>query len=62
VQPLGKWQLEQQEIDDSLILKLGTKDGFEVAFALNEEHAGSLGAALLETPRDTDPPLVRRPN
>ncbi|HEY0185813.1 MAG TPA: hypothetical protein VGC09_23670 [Rhodopila sp.] len=60
VQKLGKWQLEQQAVDDELILKLGTKDGFEVAFALNGEHAGSLGAALLETPRETT--LVRRPN
>jgi hypothetical protein len=62
VQRLGKWQLEQQEVDDGLILKLGTKDGFEVAFALNDEHAGSLGAALLEPQRETDPTLVRRPN
>jgi hypothetical protein len=62
VQRLGKWQLEQQEVDDGLILKLGTMDGFEVAFALNEEHAGSLGAALLETPRETEPLLARRPN
>jgi hypothetical protein len=62
VQRLGKWQLEQQEADDGLILKLGTMDGFEVAFALNGDHAGSLGAALLETPRETNPTLVRRPN
>jgi hypothetical protein len=61
VQPLAKWQLEQQEIEDGLILKLGTKDGFEVAFALDGEHAGSLGAALLETPRESGPTL-RRPN
>jgi hypothetical protein len=52
VQHLGKWQLEQQEIDDGLILKLGTTDGFEVAFALNHEHAGSLGSALLNSRRD----------
>jgi hypothetical protein len=58
VQRLGKWQLEQQETDEGLILKLGTNDGFEVAFALNDEHAGSLGFALLET----TPTLVRRPN
>jgi hypothetical protein len=58
VQPLAKWQLEQQEIEDGLILKLGTKDGFEVAFALDEEHAGSLGAALLETPG----PTLRKPH
>jgi hypothetical protein len=61
VQPLAKWQLEQQEIEDGLILKLGTKDGFEVAFALDEEHAGSLGAALLETPCEPGP-TSRRPN
>jgi hypothetical protein len=62
VQRLGKWQLEQHAIDDELILKLGTNDGFEVAFALNDQHAGSLGAALLEPQRETDPTLVRRPN
>jgi hypothetical protein len=60
VQRLGKWQLEQQAVDDGLILKLGTTDGFEVAFALNGEHADTLGAALLEVPRETT--LVRRPN
>jgi hypothetical protein len=62
VQRLGKWQLEHEETDDRLILKLGTNDGFEVAFALNEEHAGSLGFALLRPPRETSPTLVRRPN
>jgi hypothetical protein len=58
VQRLGKWQLEQQEAAGELILKLGTKDGFEVAFALNNEHAGSLGAALL----DTEPASPWQPN
>jgi hypothetical protein len=62
VQRLGKWQLEQQALDDGLILKLGTADGFEVAFALNEEHADALGAALLETPREVEPAFMRRPN
>jgi hypothetical protein len=62
VQRLGKWQLEQQQIDDGVILKLGTQDGFEVAFALNNEHADSLGTALLEAPRETEPLLVRRLN
>jgi hypothetical protein len=62
VQRLGKWQLEQPELDDGLILKLRTNEGFEVAFALNEEHAGSLGTALLEAPREIEPTLVRRPN
>ena len=47
VQQLGGWKLEQQEIDDRLILKLGTTDGFEIAFALNPQHADQLGAALL---------------
>lgn len=62
VQGLGNWQLERQTSGDGLILKLGTQDGFEVAFALNGEHAGSLGAALLQTPRETGPTLVRRLN
>ncbi len=62
VQRLAKWQLEQQAHDDGVILKLGTQDGFEVAFALNHDHIGSLGAALLETPRETEPHLVRRLN
>jgi hypothetical protein len=61
VQRLGKWQLEQQEIGDGLILKLGTKDGFEVAFALNPDHADSLGTALLEAPRETET-TARRPH
>jgi hypothetical protein len=63
VQRLGRWQLEQPASDEGLILKLRTTDGFAVAFALNAEHAGSLGAALLEeTPRETGPTLIRRPN
>jgi hypothetical protein len=36
-------------------LKLDTQDGFEVAFALDDEHAGSLGAALLDTLRVSEP-------
>jgi hypothetical protein len=62
VRRLGKWKLEQQEIDDRLILKLGTRDGFEVVFTLNTEHTGSLGAALLETPREPESLLERRLN
>jgi hypothetical protein len=62
VQHLGQWQLEQQNHGDNLILKLGTTDGFEVAFALNGKHAGSLGAALLQAPNETEPTLVRRPH
>ena len=59
VQCLGSWQIEQAEADPSLILRLGTRDGFEVAFALNGSDAGSLGAALLATP---DIQTSRRPN
>jgi hypothetical protein len=60
VQWLGNWQLEQQRSGNGLILKLGTQNGFEVAFALNDKHAGSLGAALLRAPSDST--LVRRLN
>jgi hypothetical protein len=63
VQRLVRWQLEQPAIDDGLILKLGTTEGFEVAFALNPDHACSLGAALLqETSCQAEPTLIRRPN
>jgi hypothetical protein len=49
VQPLGDWRLEQAEGDNGLILKLGTPDGFEVAFTVPDPDAASLGAALLTT-------------
>jgi len=62
VHPLGSWRIEQAEGDSGLILKLGTRDGFEVAFAVPIEDAGSLGAALLSTPNETTPSLTRRPN
>jgi hypothetical protein len=62
VQQLGRWHLEKQTHGDHLILKLNTTDGFEVAFALNHQHAGSLGTALLETPNETESTLVRRLN
>jgi hypothetical protein len=61
VQRLGTWQIEQAAGNADLILKLGTPDGFEVAFALNEPDADSLGAALLKTP-DTGQTKKRRPN
>ena len=32
VQGLGRWQLEQGECASGLILKLGTRDVFEIAF------------------------------
>jgi hypothetical protein len=62
VQRLGRWTLEQAESDAGLILKLGTRDGFEVAFALNGRDADSLGAALLAAPDDTNQPDMRRPH
>jgi hypothetical protein len=62
VQRLGAWRLEQLEGDTGLLLKLGTTDGFEVAFVLNDEHAGSLGTALLAAPDDTTPTLTGRPH
>ncbi len=62
VHPLGDWRLEQAKGDNGLILKLGTRDGFEVAFAVPEEEAGSLGTALLTTGSETNSTLTRRPN
>jgi hypothetical protein len=62
VHPLGAWQLELAEGDNGLILKLGTHDGFEAAFAVPDEDACSLGAALL-TPADEATFIqTRRPN
>src|ERR1700726_1762160 len=43
----------QAQGDPSLILKLGTRDGFEVAFALNNRDAGSLGMTLVAMARTT---------
>ena len=62
VQRLGAWQLEQLEGDSGKLLKLGTTDGFEVAFMLTDAHAGSLGSALLATPNDIPPSLTGRPH
>jgi hypothetical protein len=62
VHPLGGWRLEQVDGGNGLILKLGTRDGFEVTFAVADEDAGSLGMALLTTPNETTSILTRRPN
>jgi hypothetical protein len=62
VQPLGIWNIELHEPDRSLLVKLGTTDGFEVAFALSAEHADALGTALLDARQTITPPLTRRPN
>jgi hypothetical protein len=62
VQRLGRWVIEQAESDAGLILKLGTRDGFEVAFVLNGNDACALGAALLAAPDNTNQPEMRRPH
>ena len=62
VQRLGRWALEQAESDAGLILKLGTRDGFEVAFALDGHDACALGTALLAASSDTNQPDMRRPH
>jgi hypothetical protein len=62
VHPLGGWRLEQADGGNGLILKLGTRDGFEVAFAVAGEDAGSLGLALLTKPNEITSILTRRPN
>jgi hypothetical protein len=62
VHPLGAWQLELAEGGNGLILKLGTPDGFEVAFAVPDEDACSLGAALQTPAGQADPNQMRRPN
>jgi hypothetical protein len=60
VHPLGEWRLEQAEGDSGVILKLGTRDGFEVAFAVPDQDADSLGTALLMTSGQPTSTLTRR--
>ncbi len=62
VQPLGCWRLERAENGARLILQLGTRDGFEVAFALEGHDANALGAALRAVPDGTNQPAMRRPH
>lgn len=62
VQPLGRWRLELAENASGLILQLGTRDGFEGAFALNGHNADQLGAALLAAPNEPNQPEMRRPH
>jgi hypothetical protein len=59
VQPIGSWRLERAESDLGLILRLGTRDSFEIAFAWNGSDADPVGAALLSVP---DTSTSRRPN
>jgi hypothetical protein len=60
VQQLGTWQIEQAEGEPSLILRLSTCDGFEVAFSLKGTDADSLGTALLAAPDNIDRSKTRR--
>jgi len=60
VQQLSTWQIEQAEGEPWLILKLGTRDGFEVAFSLKGKDADSLGTALIAAPDDIDQSKTRR--
>jgi hypothetical protein len=62
VHPLGDWRLEQAEGDNGLILQLGTQDGFEVAFTVQDADAGSLGSALLGSMTRAASTQSRRPN
>ena len=61
VQPLGTWRIEQAAGTPGLILRLGTPDGFEVAFALKRQDADALCTALLQA-ADTGQSKMRRPN
>lgn len=61
VQRLGSWRVEQAAANAGLILRLGTNDGFEVAFSLNGDDADALGAALSAAPGN-EPTNMRRPN
>jgi hypothetical protein len=62
VHPLAAWRLEQAEMRDALILKLATRDGFEVAFAVCDEDAARIGMALLQPSTISTETLTRRPN
>jgi hypothetical protein len=61
VHQLGTWRIEQAAAGAGLILKLCTPDGFEVAFALNDDDANSLGPALTAAPGKYRSDM-RRPN
>ncbi len=53
--------MNSDEARDGAVLKLGTVDGFEVAFSMERQQTTLLGAALLNAPSETNPILVRRP-
>jgi hypothetical protein len=60
VYQLGTWRTSQCEASD-LILRLGTPDGFSVAFGLPDHHAGSLHAVVTAAPT-LEQFGMRRPN
>jgi hypothetical protein len=55
VQRLERWKLERNAANDSLILVLGTSDGFEVAFSVDRQDADVLGAELHSIPSVREP-------
>ena len=52
VYPIGDWSLQLASDGVHLILTLGTPDGFEVSFALQDNDAAGLAASLGERQRD----------
>jgi len=46
---LGAWSLEQSRDPGTLMMTLGTADGFKVCFLMSREQADALGRAL-DTP------------
>jgi hypothetical protein len=54
VYPLRDWRLEQAEGEYGLILRLGTRDGFEVSFTVQDSNASALGDALLAAATGTN--------
>jgi hypothetical protein len=62
VQPLTSWRIEQLEETPDYLLKLGTKSGFEVSFALDCQLAESLGSALQAAPRKAAAAPIVKPH
>jgi hypothetical protein len=62
VHRISGWQLEQEASRGDLILKLQTRDGFEVAFDLGHERACQLAADLQAASAGPRPDPVRKPN
>ncbi len=53
VYPVGDWSLHLASDGVHRILTLGTPDGFEVSFALQDDDAAGLAASFGEPQRDT---------